>query len=251
MLPLVVVGRNHHVVTIFLAQVLVGMLHPHHRMTFKLHRLWRAQHGFRNHTLHPVVIVEHQVRLVIVVCQIGSPQLAPCPFVGEAALNQQHRPGAGPAAVLIGVAMQEIEQFVECLVTCHRQFLCHAGSGDAVDGEHVDINTCDIVAMGTLNQGGAAVDNFSEAARIGGRRLDAQCFERLWQPLVGMGHETVVVGTGHADVHVVVPGDEALMPHGAQHGARPAVVSDVVLSTDTVYRQKDLQNMLMECLYIV
>jgi hypothetical protein len=66
-----------------------------------------------------------------------------------------------------------------------------------------------------------------------------------------MHHETVVVRTGHADVHVVVPGDETLVADGSQHGACPTVVSDVVRLTYTVYRQQDLQNVPMEGFYIV
>ena len=153
--------------------------------------------------------------------------------------------------MLIGVAMQEIEQFVEGLVTSHSQFPGHLGFGDAVDGEHVDIDTRHIVAVRTLNQGGAAVDNLAEATWIGGRCLDAKGFERLGQPLMGVHHETVVVGTRHADVHIVVPRDETFVTDGAQHRARPTVVSDVVRLTDSVYRQKYLQNMLVECIYIV
>jgi hypothetical protein len=68
---------------------------------------------------------------------------------------------------------------------------------------------------------------------------------------MGMHHKAVVVGTGHADVHIVVPGDEALVTDGTQHGACPTVVLDVVLTADTVYRQKYLQNVLMEGFYIV
>ena len=251
MLALVVVGRDDHVVAILLAQIVVIVFNTHHLMTFELEGLWRAQHGFRNHTLHPVVIVEHQVRLVVVVGQIGSPQLTARPLVGEASLDEQDGPRTGSMAMLIGVAMQEIEQFVERLVTGHGHLLGEARGGDAVDGEHVDIDACYIVAVCALYQGGAAVDNLPEAARVGGRGLDAQGLQRLGQPLMGMHHETVVVRTGHADVHVVVPGDEPLVADGTQHGACPTVVSDVVRLTDTVYRQQDLQNVPMEGFYIV
>ena len=61
MLALVVVGRNHHVVTIFVPEIRIGLFHTHHRMSLELNRLRRAQHGLGNHPLHPVIIVEHQV----------------------------------------------------------------------------------------------------------------------------------------------------------------------------------------------
>ena len=68
---------------------------------------------------------------------------------------------------------------------------------------------------------------------------------------MGMEHKAVVVGTGHADVHIVVPGDEALVTNSTQHAACPTVVLDVVLTADTIDRQQDLQNVLMEGFYIV
>ena len=105
--------------------------------------------------------------------------------------------------------------------------------------------------MLSLNQSGAAVNDLAEATRESLACLYAQGFQWLRQPFSGMGHETVVVRTGHTDVHIVVPGDESFVTNGSQHGAGPAVVSDVVRLTNTVYRQKDLQNMLMECFYIV
>ena len=105
--------------------------------------------------------------------------------------------------------------------------------------------------MGTFYQGGAAVHNLPETAWVGGRGLDAQGFEGRRQPLMGMHHKAVIVGTGHTDVHIVVPGDEALVTDSPQHGACPTVVLDVVLTTDTIYRQQDLQNVLMQGFYIV
>jgi hypothetical protein len=68
---------------------------------------------------------------------------------------------------------------------------------------------------------------------------------------MGMKHKSIVVGAGHADVHIVVPGDEALVTDGTQHGACPTVILDVVLTADTIYRQQNLQDVLMEGFYIV
>ena len=153
--------------------------------------------------------------------------------------------------MLVRVAMQEVEQFVAGFIACDSQSFHQGVGGHAVDGEHVDIDASQIVAVRTLNESSAAVDNLAEAAWVGGRCLDAKGLEGFRQPFLGMHHESVVVGSGHADVHVIVPGDEALVTDGTQHCARPTVVSDVVRLTDTVYRQEYLQNMLMEGLYIV
>ena len=97
--------------------------------------------------------------------------------------------------------------------------------------------------MLALYQRRAAVHHLAEAAgkRLAG--LYAQGFEGLGQPLVGMSHEAVVVRTGHADVHIVVPGYETMMANGTQHGACPAVIGHVVLAAHTVNRQQYLQNM--------
>ena len=148
-------------------------------------------------------------------------------------------------SVLIRVAVQEIEQFVEGLVTRHCQSLGHLVTGDAVDGKYVDIDAGEVVAVGTFDECGAAVDNLAKASGVGGGGLDAQGFEGRRQPLVGMYHKTVVVGTGHTDVHIVIPRDKAFVTYGSQHGASPTVVLDIVLTADTIDRQQDLQDVLM------
>ena len=142
--------------------------------------------------------------------------------------------------MLIGIAMQEVEQFVEGLITSHCHLLGDLGFGDAIDRKDVDIDTPHIVAVFTLNQCGTAIDNLSKAPGIVGIGLNTQGLQGLWQPLTGMHHETVVVGTGHTDVHVIVPGDKPLVPDSAQHSTSPTVVSDVMRLTDTVYRQEYL-----------
>ena len=88
--------------------------------------------------------------------------------------------------------------------------------------------------MLTLNQRGTAIDNLAKAARIMGVGLDRQGLEGLWQPFVGMHHQLVVVRTRHANVHIIVPGNKALVANGAQHGACPAIVGEMMFATDLV-----------------
>ena len=69
--------------------------------------------------------------------------------------------------------------------------------------------------MLTLYQRGTAIDNLAKATRVTGVCLDRQGLERLRQPFVGMHHQLVVVRTRHTDVHIIVPGNKALVANGA------------------------------------
>ena len=153
--------------------------------------------------------------------------------------------------MLVGVTVEEVKELVERLVASHGQALSQLVLRHAVDGKDIDIDACQIVAMLALNQRGAAIDNLAKAAREGGTRLDAQRFKGLGQPLVSMGHEAVVVGARHADVHIVIPRNETLVPHGTQHGASPTIVADVVFAANTIYSKQDLQDVSVQRFYIV
>ena len=99
--------------------------------------------------------------------------------------------------------------------------------------------------MRPLDERCAGIYHLAEATGIVGVSLYRQRLQVLRQPLAGMSHETVVVWSGHTDVHIVVPGDEALVAHGTQHGACPTVVSDAVLAAHTVDGQQNLEDVLM------
>ena len=68
---------------------------------------------------------------------------------------------------------------------------------------------------------------------------------------MGVLHEAVVVGPWHADVHVVVPRDETSVAYGSEHRAGPAVVAQTMLATHVVDLQQDLQDVLVQFVYIV
>ena len=141
--------------------------------------------------------------------------------------------------------MQEIKKFVAGFVTCHSQPPHQWIGGHAVDGKHVDIDTGHIVAVSTFYQCRTAVHHLAESAREGGAGLYTERFQWLGQPFVGMHHKPVVVRTWHTDVHIVVPGDKALVADSTQHGARPTVVFDVVFAADPIHAQKNLQDVLV------
>ncbi len=147
--------------------------------------------------------------------------------------------------MLIGITMQEIKQLVECLITGHTQTLHQPITCHAINGKHVDIDTSYIVAMFALDKCGAAINYLSKTSRIVVVSLNAQGFQRLWQPLVSMHHKTIIIRTRHTDIHIIVPRDEAFMTNSTQHGTCPTIVPDVMLLTDMVYRQEYLQNVLM------
>ena len=82
-LTLVVVGRDDHVVAILCAQIFVGMLHPHHLVPLEHDGLRRAQHPLGDDATQAVVVVEHILRLVVIVGEIGGTQLPTRPLLGE------------------------------------------------------------------------------------------------------------------------------------------------------------------------
>lgn len=47
--------------------------------------------------------------------------------------------------------------------------------------------------------------------------------------------EPEVIGIFHEDVHVVVPGDEAFMPHRSKSGSKSKEIRDIVLFADPVH----------------
>ena len=136
--------------------------------------------------------------------------------------------------------MQEVEQLVNQFVASDCPATSQGRTRDTVNGKYVDIDTCNIVAMPTFDKRGAGINNLAKTAWEGVAGLDAQCLQRLWQPLTGMRHEAVVVRTRHADVHVVVPRNKPLVAHSAQHCAGPTIIPYFMLTTHMVYRKKNL-----------
>ena len=67
----------------------------------------------------------------------------------------------------------------------------------------------------------------------------------LGQPLLGVLHEALVVGTRHADIDVVIPGNETAMTDGAQHGAVADVATDIVFAAHTINIQEDGDDVLL------
>ena len=65
--------------------------------------------------------------------------------------------------------------------------------------------------------------------------------------LIPDGIELFVVGPGHEDVDVVVPGDEALVAHGTDEGAAAHPVAEVVFLTDLLEILEDFQGFFLQC----
>ena len=61
--------------------------------------------------------------------------------------------------------------------------------------------------------------------------------------------ELFIVVPQHEHVHVVVPGDEALVAHGAQAGAAGQHEAQPVLLTEFLKIQQDLQELALNLLY--
>ena len=145
--------------------------------------------------------------------------------------------------MLIWVAMQEIEQFVHRLIACYSQSPQQFRLGSTVNGEHINIDAADIVAVFTFYQRRTTINDLAKTTGIVWVCLDAQCLQRLRKPFAGMFHKVVVVRTRHTDVHVIIPGNKTLMPYRTQHGSCPTVIADMMLAAHLVNLQQNLQDM--------
>ena len=105
-----------------------------------------------------------------------------------------------------------------------------AAGGDSVDGEDVDVYAAEEWEVGAFQDGRGGVLELGEGEGIRLVELGADEFHGPGQPLGGVGDEAVVVGAWHGDVHVVVPGDEACVAHGPEHGACGGVPAQAVFA---------------------
>ena len=96
--------------------------------------------------------------------------------------------------------------------------------------------------MLALNQRGAGILDFTEGTWVVGIGLGTNGLEWLGQPLVGMRHQCVVILTGHGDIHIIIPGNKALVAHCTQHGACPEIIAQVVFLTYFIDGLKNLQD---------
>ena len=118
--------------------------------------------------------------------------------------------------------------------------------GHSVDGEHIDIDSLEELEVGALEDGGRGIFDLGEGVGIGGVGLGSDDLIGLWQPLAPVGNELLVVGSRHADVHVVVPGYEALVAHGSEHGACPEVIAQMMLAAEAVDGLEVADDLLLE-----
>ena len=117
--------------------------------------------------------------------------------------------------------------------------------GHAVDGEHIDIETAHIVDMHALYQRGGIVLYLAKGEGVVFVVLGTDGLQAFGQPLLGVLHEALVVGARHADVDVVVPGNETAMTDGAQHGAVADVATDIVFAAHTIDIQENGDDVLL------
>ena len=107
---------------------------------------------------------------------------------------------------------------------------------DVVGGEDIDkdalVETVDATGFATGPAGGGRVAELGMTVRVVGVGGDALEEVGVLE-LVGMGEQLVIVLAEHNHVDVVVPGDEALVTHGAEEGTTVGIDAEVVFPAHT------------------
>ena len=137
--------------------------------------------------------------------------------------------------MLEGVAATQEEQVAPELVLLEMRLPFRLVGRSTVDGEYIDVDALEELEVGPFEYGGRSVFNLGEGIGIGRVGLGTDDLIGLRQPLAPVPDELLIVRARHADVHVVVPGNESLMAHSPEHGACPQVVAQVVLAAHTVH----------------
>ena len=112
-------------------------------------------------------------------------------------------------AMLVGVATDKIEQFLEPLVAGEMQTAAQWAGGHAIQGEDIDIETAEVTQMGTLDEGGVGSLDLAEGQGVGGIILGADQFEGGGEPF-GMGDEPLIVFAWHGHIGIIVQGMKPL-----------------------------------------
>ncbi len=123
--------------------------------------------------------------------------------------------------------------------------------GHPVEGEYVEIYPSEIPEMLALDKGCLGVLYLAEREGVVGVAFRADQFEVLREPFLPVGEEPVVVGAGHTDVEVVVPGYEAAVAYRSEEGSGDYVVSEAVLAAHGVDSLQNLHQAQLQRAYFV
>ena len=134
----------------------------------------------------------------------------------------------------------------------HLPQLLPPGLGDGVQRDHVDhqpLMDVQIHAV-AVDEGGVVVldlrGGVTDVESIVGADAGVVLCVRLFVPDTA---ELFIVIPQHEHVHVVVPGDEALVAHGTQTGTAGQHEAQPVLLTELLKIQQDLQELALDLLY--
>lgn len=251
MLALVVAIGDDHIVAVFAREIGVDLFDAHHLLALKGIGLRSAKDGAGHGAALAIVVVSYEHRGVVVMAEQEATDMPLDAAHGVEAATEQGHPRRGAMAVLIGIAVQQIEYTLVVFVTGEMELATQGICGYTIDGEHVDIDTSEVVEMKALDEGGRSILDLTEGQGVGAVVLGTDELEGLGQPLAAVGDELFVVGARHGDVDIVVPRDETLVAHGSKLGSRPDVIAQLVLTAATVYGHEDAEDTLVEQIDVV
>ena len=106
--------------------------------------------------------------------------------------------------------------------------------GHVVDREDVHVNTDFKALCFIFNHQCASIDDFRKRVIIVGLAVGINSLENAIRILIFL-QEPLVVGSGHIDVDIIVPGNVALMADGSNEGSAGEEIAQMLLFTELMY----------------
>ena len=103
----------------------------------------------------------------------------------------------------------------------------------AIEREEVDVDTR-VGRLPCAADAGAGVDHLQIVDLVGRVVVGVESVGRAAEGVVEQFAEAVEMIPRDTEIHVVVPGDEAAVTDGAEHGAAQHIIGDGVLSADAI-----------------
>ena len=103
----------------------------------------------------------------------------------------------------------------------------------AIEREEVDVDAR-VGRLPCATDAGASIDHLQIVDLVGRVVVGVESVGRAAEDVVEQFAEVVEMVARDTEIHVVVPGDEAIVTDGAEHGTAQHVVGDGVLSADAI-----------------
>ena len=198
--------------------------------------------GFREYAMQTLGVIHGQFGLVVVITG-QHPAYPPLQRLhgGQAACEQGY-PRRRPVAVAVGIAVYPVEGLPQKTVVG----VMHPSADDVlrhgIHGKHIHINAAQVTEMEPFDEGRRGILHLAERQGVCLVVLRTDKLIGLGQPFAAVLDEPLIVRTRDHHVHVIIPGNEALVADGTQKAAVEDAIGDVVLTEGAVHHLHDFQH---------